>query len=819
MSRSRPDNHPFVDPVTTPVHTDGKHLRLGSERFVVKGVTYGSFLPRADGARYPHPRRLGRDLEAMAGLGLNTVRTYDVPPPELFTMAGEIGLKVLAGVDYRDWRDAPWTDRASRRRIERAGRTAIEGLFDRLDDRSTLLGVSVGNEVPADLVRFHGRTAVEDTLSDLVGRVHAIDPSVLATYTNYPTTEYLRVDDQDLITFNVFLEDIGAFDRYVRHLQVVSGAKPLLLTELGLASEIHGTGGQEQVLTEQLEALDRTGVAGATVFAWTDEWGVDQQPVTGWGFGITDEHRRPKPAARAVERWARSGLKELAPSWPRITAVVCAYNEEATIEQCLASLERCDYPDLEVLVCNDGSSDRTLELAGRFPFTVLDLPHGGLSRARNAGIEAATGDLVAFLDADAACHPQWPWHLALGFHDSPVAAVGGPNLPVVDGGLVERAVARSPGAPTEVLSADDRAEHIAGCNMAFRRDVLVEVGSFDPTYTAAGDDVDVCWKLLDAGHEIGFSPAAQVRHHRRGTVRGYLRQQRGYGRAEKLLSGAHPARFNRLGQARWFGCIYGGVGLLPALLRPTVYHGHQGSAPFQPISVDRAGRALSLATAVLPLVIATGLVALLGAGATAAAGLGAWPWLLATTGATLTSTIGFGVAVGLSVDVDRTEPEPGKLRTLVGLLHVLQPVVRSWGRLSTRRPATPVEPRAWTGDRLRWLQDLETDLRAARLSVEHLDPASRWDLEVRGGLATRHLLAGAVSWGWTPRLRTVTRPRVWAVVPPLAVVAALAWSPMAGAVVAAVAVAELAVEARRLRRSRIVQLRSMAGQAEGPTDG
>ncbi len=78
-----------------------------------------------------------------------------------------------------------------------------------------------------------------------------------------------------------------------------------------------------------------------------------------------------------------------------------------------------------------------------------------------------------------------------------------------------------------MLIGDDRAEHVAGYNMAFRRDRLREMGGFDAVYTAAGDDVDVCWKLLDAGHEIRFSAAAQVFHRRRGTVGGYLRQQRG----------------------------------------------------------------------------------------------------------------------------------------------------------------------------------------------------------------------------------------------------------------------------------------------------
>jgi hypothetical protein len=804
--------------VNARVAADGKHLRVGTDRFVVRGVTYGSFLPRSDGARYPEPELVRADLAAMDRLGLNTVRTYDRPPGDVMAGAAEIGLRLLIGLDYPDWRYHRRPGRDTNRAVRDAGCRAVDDLMDELErsgiDPAGVLAVSVGNEVPADLVRVHGPAAVEDTLSTIVDRVHRRDREMLVTYTNYPTAEYLRVDGQDLITFNLFLEQAESFDRYLRHLQVVSGRLPLVLTELGLAAEIHGTRRQAELLAEHLTTVARSGCAGATVFAWTDEWGVNDEPVTGWGFGITDKDRRPKPGAGAVETWARADLKDLAEQWPRISVVVCAYNESRMIEECLRSLERSDYPDLEVVVCNDGSDDDTLAKAKRFPFTVLDLPRGGLSRARNAGIAAATGDIVAFLDADAVCHPQWPWFLALSFEDPMVSAVGGPNLPVPDAGLIERAVALSPGAPTEVLIGDDRAEHIAGCNMAFRQSVIAGIDGFDPTYTAAGDDVDVCWKLLDEGHRIGFNPAAQVTHHRRGTVPGYLRQQRGYGRAEKLLSAAHPARFNRLGQARWAGVIYGGVGLLPSLLRPRVYHGHQGSAPFQPVSVDRASVAVSWATALLPVVAAVGLTGVVAAAAAGAMDAGApATWLSVVPAAALTLMVTFAFVVALSTDVDRNESSPIALRALVGLLHLAQPLVRTWGRIrsGTRLPsaesqvggsAEATEADAWTGDRHAALVRLERRLRSVRFGVRHPDPSSNWDLAVATGPFTRVMVALGVAWSWTPHVRTVIRPRWSFPVVVVTVVGAGLWSPPAALVGAALVAVGLMVDAVGVARTR-----------------
>jgi Predicted glycosyltransferases len=105
-------------------------------------------------------------------------------------------------------------------------------------------------------------------------------------------------------------------------------------------------------------------------------------------------------------------------------------------------------------------------------------------------------------------------------------------------------VAAAPGGPIHVLLSDRRAEHIPGCNSAFRREALEAVGGFDRRFRAAGDDVDLCWRLQERGWSIGFSPSAMVWHHRRNSVRTYWRQQKGYGRAEAILERKWPERYN-----------------------------------------------------------------------------------------------------------------------------------------------------------------------------------------------------------------------------------------------------------------------------------
>jgi glycosyltransferase involved in cell wall biosynthesis len=623
-------------------------------------------------------------------------------------------------------------------------------------------------------------------LSALVAEVHAADPEMPATYVNFPTTEFLAVDGQDLECFNVFLEDPCALRRYLRHLQVISGSRPLVISELGLSASVHGEAGQAESLRACLAEVDEAGCAGATVFSWTDEWGVGGEPVEGWEFGVTDADREPKPALAVVSRWARGTLADRRAAWPKISVVVCAYNEERTIGECLESLARCEYPDLEVLVCDDGSTDRTLEIARRFPFRILNLSHGGLSRARNAGMGAATGEIIAYLDADAACHEEWPFHLALSLEDDNVVATGGPNLPSPDGGFVERAVALSPGGPTEVLVTDDRAEHVPGCNMAYRAHALENIAGFDAMYTSAGDDVDVCWKLLERGQEIAFAPAAQVHHHRRNTVRGYLRQQRGYGRAERMLIGAHPHRFNRLGQARWRGFMYGGPAILPTLLRSVVYHGHMGGAPFQPVARRRGELAAMWVTALLPLTAPIAVAGLL-------LGLFSPRWLLLPLFAAAVA-LGFGIAVAAAVRPDRAEPRPLRLRALVGALHVVQPFVRAWGRLRGTPLEREVGHPTWSGDRWMWLHDLERDLRARRCALRVGGASDSWDLEVVVGPFVATRITTAVMWHWQPHYTIRYRPRAvfWlATALSIAVAAVSLWGWVSLAGVALVATVEL----------------------------
>src|SRR6059036_2817836 len=362
----------------------------------------------------------------------------------------------------------------------------------------------------------------------------AEDPAGLVTYVNYPSSEYLQLPFLDLICFNAYLESHKRFAAYLARLQNIAGDRPLIMSEIGLDSLRHGERVQAEVLERQIRTAFASGCAGTFVYAWTDEWHRSGEDVDDWAFGLTCRDRRPKKALTAVrEAFAEVPFSQDLPS-PRISVVVCTYNGGRVIRDCLEGLRKLDYPNFEVIVVNDGSTDNTPAVLGEYDFRVITTKNRGLGSARNTGMEAATGEIVAYLDDDASPDPHWLTYLAAAFLSTTHAAVGGPNIAPAGDGAVADCVARAPGGPVHVLLTDREAEHIPGCNMAFRKSCLEEINGFDPQFRAAGDDVDVCWRLQERKWTLGFSAAAVVWHHPRRSVRAFWKQQSGYGRAEAM---------------------------------------------------------------------------------------------------------------------------------------------------------------------------------------------------------------------------------------------------------------------------------------------
>ena len=759
--RSQPTQRP---------RAEGKFLFFGNQKFWVRGVTYGAFRPDHAGQEYMDLDVLERDFAQMADLGINTVRIpHTMPPRHLLDVALRHGLRVIVGLSAEqyvgyliDKRKAP----DIRKKIKQKVRTCA--------GHPALLCYVLGNEIQAPIVRWLGRRRVERYLRSLYDAVKDEDPGGLVTYVNYPTTEYLELSFLDLLAFNVYLEDHDRFRAYLTRLQNLAGDKPLLMTEIGLDSLRNGEEAQAKSLDWQIRTAFEAGCAGTIIFSWTDEWHRAGAEVEDWAFGITEKSRRPKPAATAVQKAFQETPFSPEQEWPRISVVVCSYNGVSTIRDTLDALAQVDYPDYEVIVVSDGSTDATSHIAKEYEVRLICTENHGLGAARNVGLRAATGDIVAYIDDDAYPDPDWLKFLGSAFARSEHVGIGGANLAPPDDGEIAACVANAPGGPVHVLLEDELAEHIPGCNMAFKREALEAIDGFDSRFRVAGDDVDICWRLQERGWTIGYSPAALVWHHRRNSIRAYWKQQRGYGKAEALLEDKWPERYNALGHVSWKGRIYGGGLTLPFLPGQRVYHGLWGTAPFQSL-YEPAPNLLSSLLLMPEWYIVVMLLAL-----TSALGF-IWPPMFGATpflamAVVLPIVQGCRSATRAPFMHDPARPRRLRLWAVTAFFYLVQPLAQLAGRRFDRPARSPKWPRqemalpfarsfaVWTEKGQppeTHLQVIAKALKQDQVHVLHGNAFDRWDLEVRGGLfgGARLLMATEDHGAGTQYVRVRVWPR------------------------------------------------------------
>ena len=210
---------------------------------------------------------------------------------------------------------------------------------------------------------------------------------------------------------------------------------------------------------------------------------------------------------------------------PSVSVVVNTCNRARYLADALRALASLHYPQVEVVVVNGPSTDGTGAVLEGWAQHIkrVDCMELNLSVSRNAGIAAAAGDIIAFIDDDAVPHPDWLSHLVGPYADQRVAAVGGytvdntgvrwqarkticdryGNAHHVSDYFDERPLNR-PGTPFY--------PSLLGTNSSFRATALRGVGGFDHAYAYLLDETDVCLRLVDAGWRVLYEPKALVWH-------------------------------------------------------------------------------------------------------------------------------------------------------------------------------------------------------------------------------------------------------------------------------------------------------------------
>lgn len=230
---------------------------------------------------------------------------------------------------------------------------------------------------------------------------------------------------------------------------------------------------------------------------------------------------------------------------PLISIIIPVKNEERTIEKCVRSLQALTYPNYEIIVVNDGSTDRTGELLRNFPaVTVITTEGVGPAAARNLAIDRAAGDYLAFTDGDCIIHPKWLNELLDHFTGDTVMGVGGNQLCPED----ETPFAKDVHDFMKLISFSSdylktsttvmEVKHNPTCNMMYRRKAFTMQEGFKKDLWPC-EDLEFDYRLIKAGYTLIFNPGAIVYHYRPRTLRGFWRMHFRYGRAHVKLVQKH----------------------------------------------------------------------------------------------------------------------------------------------------------------------------------------------------------------------------------------------------------------------------------------
>ncbi len=225
---------------------------------------------------------------------------------------------------------------------------------------------------------------------------------------------------------------------------------------------------------------------------------------------------------------------------PFVSVVVPARNAEATIGECLDSLTRLDYDGdrREIVVVDNDSTDRTAEIARGYPVRCLFESERGVSAARNRGIEAARGEIVAFTDADCVVTKRWLRALVREFDSPDVWGAAGEIVAYPPRTPAERYLARYKGRWQEP-ALEARRPFAVTSNAAFRRETFDRLGLFD-TRLVKAQDKDFGWRFFAAGDlRLAYSCDALVMHHHRATAWKLFTQHAGWGYGAALLHRKH----------------------------------------------------------------------------------------------------------------------------------------------------------------------------------------------------------------------------------------------------------------------------------------
>ena len=225
-------------------------------------------------------------------------------------------------------------------------------------------------------------------------------------------------------------------------------------------------------------------------------------------------------------------------SLPGVSVIVTTFNSEATIEECLGSILKLDYPKrlVEVIVVDGGSTDATIDLVKAFPVKLVCCQFNPPA-AYNLVLKDVENDIIGLIDSDAKVEKSWLKKLVSHLKNNDVAGASGTVETWNKESLVPRVIGYELNYRYQRLP--NIVERVATMNLLLKKKETIEIGGFDENLPTQYD-TDIGARLATAGYKIVFDPEAKCFHFHRPTLLSYFKQQYKYGQNTWKLYFKHP---------------------------------------------------------------------------------------------------------------------------------------------------------------------------------------------------------------------------------------------------------------------------------------
>ncbi len=226
----------------------------------------------------------------------------------------------------------------------------------------------------------------------------------------------------------------------------------------------------------------------------------------------------------------------------KVSIIVITYNEEKNIDTCLQSLLKQDYPDCEIIVV-DASEDKTADLVAYYSqIKLIKSSKKGFGVQRNLGIKHATGQYVAFTDADCSAPSFWLSKAISYLETTHHSGVGGNAYPPLDSPMIGKTIACLGYPAGGALGLDPIKDPLSTCNAIFLKKALDEIHGFDEKLIYGGEDTDICKRFTTKGYTVKIFPELFI-YHKTRNFKEFLSWSVRRGRAKYHLNKSYKQLF------------------------------------------------------------------------------------------------------------------------------------------------------------------------------------------------------------------------------------------------------------------------------------